>query len=507
MIAMMIAMMIMKYSVEEQLSSDISEFYANPLGFVLYAFPWGEGVLKDQQPKKWQVDFLTRLGDEVQKRAFDGVNAVEPIRMAVASGHGIGKSALTAWLLLWISSTRPHAKGIVTANTSDQLKTKTWSELAKWLNLSINKHWFEYSSGKGSMSFRHKLNPEGWRADAQTCREENSESFAGLHASNSTPYYLFDEGSAIPDKIYEVAYGGLTDGEPMFFVFGNPTRNSGRFREFWRKERHRWITWNIDARQVEGTNKSLFKEWADDYGEDSDFVKVRVRGEFPSQSIMQFFSDEIIDPAIGRELPLEKYKFAPIILGVDPAWTGSDEFVVYKRQGLYSKRLMVLEKNDNDFETAGMIAHLQDEHGADCVNIDAGYGTGIYSAGKNMGRQWNLIWFSGKSSDIGCLNKRAEMIKDVRDWLRQGGSIEKDKTILEELRSIETVGGRIDGKIQIESKEQIKKRIGISTNRLDALALTFATNVAITHGRAGVGGEYLSEASDDVVRGDFDPFQ
>lgn len=433
------------------------------------------------------------------RRAFD------PIRMAVSSGHGVGKSALSAWLILWIESTRPRAKGIVTANTSDQLKTKTWAELSKWLNLAINKHWFDYSSGKGSMSLRNKLNPEIWRVDAQTCREENSESFAGLHASDSTPFYLFDEGSAIPDKIYEVAYGGLTDGEPMFFVFGNPTRNSGRFREFWRKERHRWITFNVNSMEVEGTNKSLFQEWINDYGFDSDFVKVRIRGEFPNMSLMQFINEEDIERAINKELKAEQYKFAPIILGVDPAWTGADEFVIYKRQGLYSKRLAVIEKNDNDFEMASIIARLQDEHNADCVNIDAGYGTGIVSAGKYMGRHWNLIWFSGKALDSGCLNKRAEMIKDVRDWLKQGGAIEDDKVLLEELRSIETVGGRLDGKLQIESKEQIKKRIGISTNRLDALALTFAVTVNITHGR-DVDGNYFADDSLDIVNGEFNPY-
>ncbi len=62
-------------------------------------------------------------------------------------------------------------------------------------------------------------------------------------------------------------------------AFGNPTRNTGRFRECFRKYKHRWKTAQIDSRTVEGTNKQQLQKWVDDYGEDSDFVKT-VRGIF-----------------------------------------------------------------------------------------------------------------------------------------------------------------------------------------------------------------------------------
>lgn len=492
---------------EKKLVSAVGEFYDNPLGFVMFCFPWGvKGTALEhyKEPRKWQKDFLINLGKEIKKRRFNGKDSVEPIRIAVSSGHGVGKSALVSWIILFILSTRPQSKGIVTANTGDQLKTKTWSELAKWLSMSINCHWFEYNSGKGSMSISRTGAKETWRCDAQTCREENSESFAGLHAAGSTPFYIFDEASAVPDKIHEVAYGGLTDGEPMFFIFGNGTRNSGKFREAFRKERHRWITMSVDARDVDGTNKELFDEWIDDYGLESDFVKVRVLGQFPNQSIMQFISDNDINAAICRHLPPSHYKFAPIVLGVDPAWTGGDELVVIMRQGLYSKILFKMAKNDNDFAVAQHIARLQDEYQADAVNIDAGYGTGIVSAGKTMNRQWNLIWFSSKPLDTGCLNKRAEMIRDVRDWLKQGGAIEDDKDLIEELRVIETVP-RADGKIQIEDKEKIKKRIGKSTNRLDALGLTFATNVVKLQ-QSVANMEQMGYYNTAQVNSEFNPF-
>jgi hypothetical protein len=311
--------------------------------------------------------------------------------MATASGHGIGKSAITAWLVNWIMSTRPHAKGVVTANTGPQLESKTWAEIAKWTRRCITGHWFDVSTGKGSMRMVHKDHPESWRCDAQTCREENSESFAGLHAASSTPFYIFDEASAVPDTIWEVAEGGLTDGEPMWFVFGNATRNTGRFKDCFGRFRHRWTCRQIDSRSVQITNKELIAGWVHDYGEDSDFCKIRVRGMFPSMSAKQFISVADVDAAFGRHLKPEQYNFAPKILTCDPAWEGDDMLEIGLRQGLHFRILRTIAKNDNDIQVATILANLEDEHQADAVFVDAGYGTGIVSAGRTMNREWVLV--------------------------------------------------------------------------------------------------------------------
>lgn len=496
---------------DEMLADDMARFYADPLGFVIYAFPWdSEPSIQLVSlagpwaghftcafgPDIWACELLDEIGREVAKRGFDGVRAVDPILMAVASGHGIGKSTITAWLVLWIMSTRPFAKGVVTANTIGQLRTKTWGELAKWHRMCATGHWFDLTSGTASMSLKHRAHPESWRCDAQTSREENSESFAGLHAASSTPFFIFDEASAIPDRIWEVAEGGTTDGEPMWFAFGNPTRNSGRFRECFRNLRHRWIGRQIDSREVAITNKKRLQGWVDDYGVDSDFVKVRVRGVFPSMSVRQFISEADVDAAWDRQLKPQQYSFAPVILGVDPAWSGDDEFVVWLRQGLFSRRLGVWEKNDNDIVMATLIARLQDEHKAEAVFVDAGYGTGIVSAGRTWRRNWQLVWFGGKPGNPGYLNKRAEMWGEMRNWLKQGGAIPPDNVLRTDLTGVETVP-RADGVIQLESKEDMKRRLLPSPNRADALALTFAYPVAPGQG-----------ADRDAVdtEHDYDPF-
>jgi hypothetical protein len=479
---------------ESKLIDDMVDFVDDPLGFVMYAYPWDTDpsiqVVKlsepwsskyglEYGPDDWACEFLEELGRKIRENGFDGLNPVDPIREAVASGHGIGKSAITAWLVTFIMSTRPFAQGTVTANTSSQLETKTWAQVAKWTKRCVTSHWFTVNTGRGSMKMYHNDHPEDWFCTAQTCREENSEAFAGQHAANSTSFYINDEASAVPGSIWEVQEGGLTDGEPMQFAFGNPTRNSGKFYDCFHKMRHRWNTRQIDSRDVKITNKKHLQELIDDYGIDSDIVKVRVRGLFPSMSVRQFISVKDADAGYGRSIHPSKYEFAPKILTLDNAWEGDDEVVIGLRQGLAYQTLRTMAKNDNDIQIANILAHLEDEHEADAVFIDGGYGTGVLSAGKVMHRyHWRLVWFaSTEQIDEGCLNMRAYMYKCIRDWLKDGGCYPADPQMHDDLIGPETVP-RLDGKIQLESKKDMKKRGLPSPGRADALALSFAYPVA-----------------------------
>ncbi|KKL25332.1 hypothetical protein LCGC14_2406350, partial [marine sediment metagenome] len=262
---------------DAQIADDIAGFYADPLAYIMYVFPWDsepsiQMVELDEKykdrfrsqygPDRWACEFLDDLGKDIRERGFDGRHTVKPIRYSTASGHGIGKSVLVSWLIKFILDTRPYSKGVVTANTADQLRTKTWAELGKWHNLSLTEHLYDFTSGRGAMALKRKGHGDRWACTAQTCREENSEAFQGLHAANSTPFFIFDEASGIPDKIWEARAGGATDGEPMYFDFGNPTRKSGMFFENCiGKYRHRHNVRSIDSRDVFITNKDLMNEW------------------------------------------------------------------------------------------------------------------------------------------------------------------------------------------------------------------------------------------------------
>ncbi len=464
-------------------------FALDPYGWVLHAFAWGQGELAGCcGPDAWQREQLEEIGRQIAEKCAERQGAV--VRRAVASGHGIGKSTLAAWLILWAISTCKDTRGVVTANTEKQLKTKTWSELAKWHRLcrftspafrTEGRPMFELTAT--SIYSGDPAHCKTWRIDQVPWSERNTEAFAGLHNKGRRILLIFDEASAIPDAIWDVSEGALTDEgtQILWCVFGNPTRNTGRFKEcFTGGSKHggaRWSARQIDSRTCALTNKDLIRQWAEDYGEESDFFKVRVRGMFPSLSARQFIAVSDVDAAYGRHLRPEQYSFAPKIISVDPAWEGDDELVIGLRQGLFFRILRVIAKNDNDLQVANIVAHLEDTERADAVFIDAGYGTGIVSAGRTLGRNWQLVWFSGESADAGCLNKRAEMWKLTRDWLKAGGAIPADTVLYNDLIGPETVA-RMDGRIQIESKAHMKERGLRSPNRADCLAISFAYPVA-----------------------------
>jgi hypothetical protein len=459
---------------EVALIDRMASFRHDPLGHVLYVYPWGvKGTALEHKtgPRKWQARKLKRIGEKLRAGRK---SANQVIQEATVSGHGVGKSALVAFLVKWGLDTLLDTKCVVTANTEKQLQTKTWPEIAKWHYLSLTKHWFTFTA-----TSLYSVDPEHektWRADAIPWSENNTEAFAGLHNIGRRIIAIFDEASKIADKVWEVTEGALTDlkTEIIWAVFGNGTRATGRFRECYRKFRHRWDGEHIDSRDVEDTNKELLAQWVADYGEESDFVKVRVLGQFPNASIKSLISEADVDPAYGRHLRDEQYNWAPIILSCDPAWEGDDMLVIGLRQGLMFKILVEMPKNDNDVWVANKLARLEDEHHADAVFIDAGYGTGIKSAGDVMGRTWTLVWFGEKADDPGYVNKRSEMWgAGIKPWLKAGGAIEKRPQLREDLLGPETVA-RLDGKILLESKDSMKKRGIPSPNYGDALGLTFA---------------------------------
>lgn len=468
----------------------------DPVRWAQLAYDWGHSELADYDgPRDWQAEMLAEIRNHLQNPA----TRHQPLMVARASGHGIGKSAGIGMVVNWAVSTCEDTKVVITANTDTQLRTKTAPEVGKWQRLSITSHWLDVQAT--SVAVRDKDHAKTWRADFVPWSEHNTEAFAGLHNKGKRIVLIFDEASAIADKVWEVAEGALTDEgtEIIWIAFGNPTRNVGRFRECFRRFKHRWKARQIDSRTVEGTNKEQIAKWAADYGEDSDFFKVRVRGMFPSMSARQFIGEADVAAAYGKVLRPEQYEFAPKILTVDPAWEGDDEFAIGLRQGLSFRILHTMPKNDNDLVAARVIADLEDEHKADAVFVDAGYGTGIVSAGQGMGRDWTLVWFAGASADIGCLNKRAEMWKAARDWLKSGGALPDDPQLRDELQAPEIVP-RADGKVQIESKKDMKARGVPSPNRADALVLSFAFPVVKRN-------PLDAYRNDRGARGDYDPYR
>jgi hypothetical protein len=187
--------------IEQKLIDRVATFRTDPLGFVIFAFPWGEAntALADASgPWEWQRELLDELGRKL--REGHDLGKLVPILMARASGHGIGKSTLVGWVILWALSTMADTRIVVTANTATQLSTKTWPELIKWLRLAINRHWFRATAT--SLYSADETHERLWRADAIPWSETNTEAFAGLHNAGKRVVMIFDEASAIHDQIW-----------------------------------------------------------------------------------------------------------------------------------------------------------------------------------------------------------------------------------------------------------------------------------------------------------------
>jgi hypothetical protein len=462
---------------ENQLIEDMGKFYDDPVGWVYYAFDWGRGELVGQDgPDKWQISLMEDVAGKL--RADPDCN----IREAVASGHGIGKTAETAFIVLWAMSTRAQLTGVVTANTMAQLSTKTWRELALWHKRMIHKHWFKWAATK----FWHVKEPETWYVSAMPNTEHKSEAFAGLHGKYKL--IIYDEASAIADKIWEVTEGAMTDPRSMWFVFGNPTKNTGRFKQCFTTDRARWSCMQIDSRACKMTNKSELEEWIKAYGLDSDFVRIRILGQFPRAGAMQFISSEHVERAMLGETPYEAWCLIPIVIGVDVARYGDDKSCIAIRQGRKLHEMRKFRELNTMQLAAQVVVAMKDYAGAAAIFVDGiGVGAGVVDRLQMLGHP--VIEVNGGETafeEIKYYNKTAEMWDRMRTWL-VGADL---PTLDNDLRLALT--GReyyFDDKerIRLERKQDMKKRGLASPDEADALAHTFAEELG------------------DLVRNSFEP--
>jgi hypothetical protein len=461
-----------------ELAEVIARWRGDPELFVREAFPWGEegtALASELGPDVWQLDILRLIRDRLSPD--------HALRIAVASGHGVGKSALVAWILLWGMTTEVDTMSIVTANTATQLATKTWPELSKWLRLSpIMESMFDLTA----TSLASKERPRKWRLDQIPWSENRTEAFAGLHNKGRRILAVFDEASAIPDVIFETTEGALTDAntEIIWLVCGNPTRNTGRFRECFERFRNRWITRQVDSRTARITNKEQIKSWIEDYGEDSDFVRVRVKGEFPRAGSMQFIGSDIVDAATRREV--EEGKYAPVVMGVDVARFGADASVIYIRRGRDARNIKPIKLRGEDTMTvAARVAEEARKYQCDQIFVDGG---GVIDRLRQL-RHDNVVEVNFGSKPIRnqngqdasmsvYFNRRAEMWGLMKEWL-EGGAIPNDPELISDLTNVEYGYRLLEGRdaIQLERKEDMRSRGLASPDIGDALALTFAMPV------------------------------
>jgi hypothetical protein len=481
--------------VDDKLLEWLSSVRGSPLAFVMGAFPWravGTVLEKFDGPEPWASELMEdiRLGLLTPNRA---------IQLATASGHGVGKSATVAMIILWAFCTAPDTRGTITAETETQLKTKTWAELGKWFNLAFFTR-AHFSLTATALFSKDPDRAQTWRIDMVPWSIKNPDAFAGLHNQGKRLLLIFDEASRIEDIIWETAEGALTDidTEIMWLVFGNPTLNSGRFRECFQggKFHDYWGCRQIDSRTVSISNKARSESYITAYGIESDYVRVRVLGEFPLRGLMEFFPAADIDAAMTREVTVARSD--PLALGVDVARYGANFSVIFPRKGRDARSiererfhgLSTVELAERIFETTTRLR-------ADGIMIDGGgVGGGVVDNVRQKRLFCYEVQFGGKDVVFNSVwgntgeryaNNRSAIYGACRAWLKTG-ALPPDPELRRQMLSVRYVFNSRD-EILLERKEDITDESGydISLDDIDALCLTFAHAIASNEAASVVG--------------------
>ena len=485
----------MKYRIEDE-QSLITELHDPQIkddleAFVLFAYPWGKPdtwLEPYKGPRHWQRDELQALTDHIKTndaRLKAGENP-KLWRQCTASGRGSGKSALVAWLVNWMMTTRLGSTTIVTANTEPQLKSKTFAEIGKWTNSLINGHWFESTVlsvrpapwfGK-AVKEQLGIDTGYYYAQGQLWAEENPDAFAGTH-NHFGCQVIMDEASGIPNQIFTVTAGFFTDliRDRYWHVFSNPRRNSGGFYDCFHDPTSPWRKRQLDVRTVEGIDPEFAEDLIQKFGIDSDPVRIEVLGQFPKQGDRQFINNALVREAQQREVVQDDG--AALVMGVDIARFGhaTSEFCFRKGRDARSIPTQSYRNRDNMF-LVKEIAQAIDKYHPDAVCIDAGNGTGVIDRLRELGYRVHEVWFGGASSTPEWANKRTEMWADLRDWLG-GGGIALSPQLFSDLTAPEYgPHGKAGDATMLETKEHLHDRGFNSPDQGDALALTFAVRVS-----------------------------
>jgi hypothetical protein len=422
-------------------------------------------------------------------------------------------SATVAWIILWAFCTFPDTRGTITANTETQLKTKTWAELGKWFNLS----WFARDHFQLTATALFSRDPDRdrtWRIDMIPWSEKNPAAFAGLHNQGKRVLLVFDEASEIDDIIWETAEGALsdTDTQRIWLVFGNPTRNTGRFRDCFEGGRFAslWQHKQIDSRTVRITDKVWINRQIHAYGgEDNDIIRVRWLGQFPLRGLLEFFSATEIDEAMAREVPYVD-RSTPLALGVDVARFGANDSVLFPRKGRDARTIERERYNGvSTTELSNRVLAMFERLRPDGIFIDGGgVGGGVVDQCREKRLFVFEVLFGAKDDITGVVtdtpgeryaNKRAAMYGALRAWVKVG-ALPADPKLKEAMLAIRYTINKQDA-VQLVSKEDLhSENPGLVLDDLDALALTFGGPLA-ANDRAG--GEFPRA---ELVVSEWDPF-
>lgn len=436
-------------------------------------------------PDPWQVDVLQLMAAPGRKR------------IAMKACAGPGKTAVLAWAgwhrLACFASKNEHPKGAAVSITGDNLRDNLWAEMARWQNESpFLLKAFQWNKERITARDHPEtwfLAAKGWAKSADT--ETIGRTLSGQHARY--PFYLIDESGDIPPNMIKSAEQGLTSCEDgLIITAGNTTSQTGLLYDVTTRARKDWKIISITADPDDPKRTPRVDiEWARTqialYGRENPWVMAYILGQFPPGSINALLSVEEVEKAMALHPRLEEYAWAQKRLGTDVARYGDDRTVIFPRQGIVAfKPTIMRHVRDSavSVDIGNRVMARRNEwlrEGSPFENDDVltffddtvGWAHGAIDFMRSSGLSPYAIRFDNKqTSDDRYFNMRAEMWMKLADWIKAGGALPPIPEMVAELTA-PTYAFK-EGKLIIESKDQIKKRLGRSPDLADALALTFA---------------------------------
>lgn len=474
----------------------IREWRENPVKFVKDNF----GVI----PDIWQENALMAFASWDRER----------IRISLQACAGPGKSAVLAWcgwnFLSCYGEVGEHPKGAAVSVTWDNLKDNLWVELSKWQQRSqYLSETFTWTQSK-IFANEHK---ETWFMSARSFPksadiETLGKTLSGIHSKYVL--FLIDESGDIPTQVGRAAEQAVGEalkrgGFIKILQAGNPISLNGMLYEASKADNVHVIRITGDPADPDRSPR-IDIEWAKDmisrYGADDPWVMSYILGRFPKTALNTLLSVDEVEDAMTRNPDISQYGHSQKRLGVDVARFGLDSTVIFPRQGLAAFKYVEMRQANGPLIAARIIeAKYKWESEMEFIDDTGGFGATVIDSLISAGHSPVGIHFSSKPLSPRYANRRAEIWFKMAEWVRRGGALPKCQTLKKELTA--PMYFIKNGKLQLEAKEQIKKRLGFSPDKADALALTFSQADMPARDEF----EYLRKNKSPQVKHKYNPFK
>lgn len=428
--------------------------------------------------------------DAWQERILNNIFIDGKRQISVRSGHGVGKSALLAWIAVIACCLYPAAKVIQTAPSGPQLWDALFAETKFWFKRLPEP--FLSMFDPQSERIEHRGAPESIFVSARTSRAEKPEAMQGVHAEEGIVILMADEASGIPEAVFEAGSGSMSGRNCVTLLTGNPTRTSGFFFDTHHSLRGKWCIYHVSCFDSPRVSAEYIEEQKVRFGEDSNAYRVRVLGEFPRQDDDVLISLELCEAAKIRDIVVDP-KWEEV-WGVDVARFGNDASALCKRKHRVVTEPVKIWQGYDTMQLTGAIAHEFEiaRHKPTAINIDViGIGAGVVDRARELKLPAYGVNVSESPSMSGAYTKlRDELWGLTRDWLAAlDCKLPADEALVGEL-TVPRYKFNSNGKLQIESKDEMKRRGVKSPDRAESLILTFANNAITASGGKGWGSDW-----------------